>query len=350
MRILFSGKEWLGSNAVGLARGFRELGHLVHLVNEDCYYPAVRRQKPLHAVLKMLKPFLIREFNAELLEQDDIMQPDLVVIFKGTFVHPDALRTLKKRGRPVVLFYPDVSVFGQGGLIPRCIGLYDHIFSTKTFMAEDLRKEFGIEDCTFLPHGADSSLHRKLPYDPEMARVFASDVSFIGQYTVQKERILSALAERLPEEVTLKIWGPNWQRNSSGNLRKHICHQAPHGDLFVAAINYSKINLALLQEKKDGASSGDLITSRTFHIPASGGFMLHERTEDYSNFFRDKVEADSFETVEELVEKVCYYLTHETERLAIAKQGYLQTHKVNMLCNRADAMLAVCRKKGVLKE
>jgi spore maturation protein CgeB len=57
-----------------------------------------------------------------------------------------------------------------------------------------------------------------------------------------------------------------------------------------------------------------LTTSRTFEIPACGGFMLHERTDEVLNFFEEGAEIACFSDEVELVDKVRYYLTHESER------------------------------------
>ena len=63
---------------------------------------------------------------------------------------------------------------------------------------------------------------------------------------------------------------------------------------------------------RKGASSGDLITARTFHIPACGGFMLHERTAEVREFFDEGRECAMFEGAAEMVAKVGYYLDHPT--------------------------------------
>ncbi len=75
---------------------------------------------------------------------------------------------------------------------------------------------------------------------------------------------------------------------------------------------------------RKGASSGDLITARTFHIPACGGFMLHERTAEVRAFFKEGTDCGMFEGAEEMVEKVGYYLDHPGEREAIAEAGHLR--------------------------
>jgi spore maturation protein CgeB len=77
----------------------------------------------------------------------------------------------------------------------------------------------------------------------------------------------------------------------------------------------------LLFEGSGHGAKADVITSRTFHIPASGGFMLHERTPEVQELFEEGKECAFFSDAQELARKVEYYLTHDEERRHIAEAG-----------------------------
>ena len=50
--------------------------------------------------------------------------------------------------------------------------------------------------------------------------------------------------------------------------------------------------------------------------------MLHERNPDVLELFEEGKEIECYATVEELVEKIDYYLAHPEERKAIAEAGH----------------------------
>jgi spore maturation protein CgeB len=62
-------------------------------------------------------------------------------------------------------------------------------------------------------------------------------------------------------------------------------------------------------------------TTRTFEIPATGVFMLAERTEDHLSLFKEGVEAEYFGNDEELKDKMRFYLKHDELRRKVAAAG-----------------------------
>jgi spore maturation protein CgeB len=338
MKILTIGPLWRGSNAGGLFRAMSREGCLIKIVDEF-YYISLKTTRKLTKIFeRLIRGLQMQEFNDTIKKEIDIFHPDIVFVYKGAFVFPSTLQYAKERKCKIALFYPDVSMTFHGSNIPQSIPLYDQVFTTKTFGITDMKAKYGINNAFFIPHGYDPEIHRKLQISEADHKLFGCDVSFIGTYSPKKEKWLAHLAEKLPD-INLKIWGDQWHKASSPSLKRAIQGRSIIGDLYTLAIQCSKINLGILSEQVSGASSGDLITSRTFHIPGSSGFMLHERNEESVLYYKENEEAGFFDGPEELVSKVQAYLSDAALREKIRIAGHQRAIAEHSLDARAKTII-----------
>lgn len=345
MKILCIGEEWRGSNASGLFYALSRIGCITNVVNELKYVSVHAGSLKAKTLNRIIRPIQIADFNHQLVSITHSFNPELVLVYKGAYIMPETIQYWKKLALPVVNFFPDVSFLAHGKYIPLCVPLYDHIFTTKTFVANDLHINFGYDKSkvSFIPHGFDPLIHRKLAATNSE---FQCDASFIGNHSAHKEAYLSRLPMKCPD-INLKVWGSTWINSSNASLKKAIQNTGVIGDLYALALNESRINIGLLSERVSGASSGDQITSRTFHIPGSGGFMLHQRTEEVLQYFDEGKEMACFDSQDELVDKVRYYLAHEAERNAIKEAGYQRAQQFYSLDKRAAQILEVLKQRGI---
>lgn len=335
MKMLCVGPLWRGSNAGGLFRAFSRNKVIIEVIDEFYYISLKSDGLLLKALHRVIRSRQIRNFNKEIINQVNLLKPDILFVYKGAFIDIDTLKRCHQAGCKLVNFYPDVSIHTHGKFLPKTIHLYDLVITTKSFGLVDL-KNAGVKNIRFVAHGFDPEIHRQIPH--KFNEAFACDVSFIGTWSPKKERLLSSLKAALPE-VTLFIWGDQWNNCKSPFLKPSIKGRSISGDLYALAIQGSKINLGILSEVVVGASSGDKITSRTFHIPASGGFLLHERNDESIMYFDEGTEAAFFDTADELVKKVSYFLNKEDERLTIQKKGCEKVTKYHSLDMRAREII-----------
>ena len=73
----------------------------------------------------------------------------------------------------------------------------------------------------------------------------------------------------------------------------------------------------------------DLQTDRSIEIPACGGFLLAERSNEHERLFSDGKEAVFFNNKEDLLEKIKYFLAHNQERQRIAAAGQIKCKTKN---------------------
>jgi spore maturation protein CgeB len=274
------------------------------------------------------------------------LRPHLFFVFKGRYVAPEAVERVRELGATAVNFYPDVSFTAHGPYIPRALAKYDWVFTTKTFGVDDMARTLGVRNASFMPHGYDREVHRPIRLGAEDRAKYACDVSFVGTWSPKKQRFLERLADLLPD-LRVRVWGSQWGP-ARATLGSRVEGVHVLGDEYAKALVASRVNLAILSEARAGASSGDLITSRTFHIPATGAFMLHERTPELLERFDEGAECACFSTAEEAAEKVRYYLANEGERLAVAAAGLRRCETSGYSIDRraADVLARVAELRG----
>lgn len=339
LKVVVVGESWHGSNCTGLARGFRGCGHAVDLIGLETFFPTVDRSLFARGMRRAFSPFYRDQFNRRLLSSVRSRRPDLVVVYKGTAVQPATLAEIRKSGVWLCFVMPDLTWQHHWLLDSRIFGYFDHIFTTKESGVKDFKRQLKVRSVSLLPHGYDPTVHRPLTLDSH-GHIGNSrrPISFIGAWSRGKEDTLAQLAAAVGPDQ-LNIWGDGWGRVSARVLQPSIRGEPVFGDFYAAAITSTRINLGLLLESVPGGVSGDQVTSRTFHIPACGGFLLHKRTAELANYYQEGREIACFDSCEELVEKVCYYLDHEVERVQIARAGHSRCVRDHSLKNRAKAIV-----------
>lgn len=319
MRILAVVDPWWGSCGYGFARAFRRSGHAVRVVPPADWMPVGWNGGTLRAARRILRPWLVSALGRRILDICREWSPDLLFVYKGTWVHPDVVRGAREAGTVAVNVYPDVSFVVHGPYIPRALPEYDWVFTTKTFGLEDMRKALGVSRASLLAHSFDPEVHRPVRLGARDLEEYGCDVSFAGTWSPKKQAFIEEMAAGLGG-ATFRVWGDGWNhRPVRGPVT--VAGRGVHGDEYARVLCAARINLGLLSEARRGASGGDQVTTRSFEIPACGGFLLHERTEEFAELFREDEECAMFSTVAEAVGKARWFLDHEADRVRVADAG-----------------------------
>lgn len=321
MRVFLLGENWYGSSARACAYALRRLGLSVQDLDQQTYFPQVERLSS-RIIRRLVSGQLQREYNEAILRETAIFQPNILLAFKAPNVYPETLRRLRERGIKLYNYYPDTSAFAHGALLPHTLPEYDCIFYTKRFWDCDVRSRISLRDSVFLLHGYDPDVHQPWALTDMDRRQFGTDVVLIATHTSYKEKVMRDLI-RLRPQLNLRIWGNGWrERCHTTSLARCVQGVAVHGSAYVRALRSARICLAVMSGVAPGSSEGDKTTTRTFEIPASGGFMLHERNEEVLSLYHEGIEIECFDSTEELADKIDFYLAHLAECDAIARVGY----------------------------
>lgn len=116
------------------------------------------------------------------------------------------------------------------------------------------------------------------------------------------------------------------------NLRNH--GYADYNTEMPLVFKRSKINLNITLR---GIRSG--VPLRAFDIMGAGGFLLSNFQADYLDLFVPGEDFVYYESKEDLLQKIDYYLTHEEERAAIARNGHDKVAAAHTYRHRVREML-----------
>jgi spore maturation protein CgeB len=319
--------KWWGSDARALAQAFRKLGHTLIDIDEEDYVPFRWEAKSARILRRLFMSIFVNDYNRAVLEKAANSSYDFILAYKGYFLRPDTVARLRNARKPVFNFYPDVSFEDHGGNIPASLRHYDCVFSTKSYHGKREIDKFGIRNLAQVRHGFDPEVHRPVSLSDEMIGHYGCDVSFVGCWSPEKERRLSFLLKHAPR-VSLKVYGVGWKYASSEFKQRMGSNLKPgaYGDELSIVYCASKVNLGLLSSSSD-PELWDQTTARTFQIPATGSFMLHEDTPEIRKYFEADREVMLFGSSEEMVEKVQLALSSPSLREGIRMRGYERCHR-----------------------
>ncbi len=271
---------------------------------------------------------------------------DAVWIEKGVWIYPEKVAALRydSRLRLLIHYTPDPQiVFNRSRHFLSAIPLYDLLVTTKLYEIEAY-KTLGARETLLVLQGYG----RKFMATDDTERgdpALRSEVCFIGRCERHYAGRLKAVSSRLNG---LHVWGPRWPRYARFHpwAREVIQGDGLWGTRYPLALRSTKIALGLLSK-----CVPETTTTRTFEIPATGTFMLAERTEDHLSLFEEGKEAEYFASDEELCDKIRFYLANNGARETIAragqerciKSGYSDEHQLRRVLEQAAKLTGVSR-------
>lgn len=333
--------QWLGSDGYAGMNALRRAGWDVHVIPEWEYIPVRWRSRSMKALGRALRSAAERELRHEIILQAHRLTPEFLLVFKGRFIMPGTIATLRGMGVRCYNFYPDVSFRAHGPHLPRTLVEYDWIFTTKSFGLADMRQQLGMTRASVLMFAFDPDLHNPMQLSERDRQTYSADVSYIGTWSPKKERLLAEVIRRRPA-LRVRIWGEQWYKatESGEPFRRAIPGREVVGAEFVKAICASKINLSIMSEKRVGSSSGDQVATRTFSVPACGGFVIHERTDEVLQLFKENEEIVCYEDIDDLISKIDLYVADDQRRTAVAGRGQAMVRACHGWDKRIGEILA----------
>jgi hypothetical protein len=180
----------------------------------------------------------------------------------------------------------------------------DYMFASNNVLDGFYEKQWKIKNVGYLPLGATVK-------EPEIKEKYGFPAVFIGSQKTQGIFAHRALRIREIEEANVGLRVLNGDAKDQPILREKIMKEVP------SIYRSSKISLDMSQF----TSIKGYTSNRHWVIPACGGFSLSERYPQCQEFYPEDTRA-YFDTVDEAIEKIRYYLSHDKEREELRLKGH----------------------------
>ena len=259
----------------------------------------------------------LKNINKKIIEKITTYDYDIIWIDKGIIVFPETLKEIKRLvpDTKIVSYSPDNMALrhNQSQQYVECIPLYDYIVTNKSYIIEDM-KRLGAKNVTFVNNSFSEDFHRPYELSEEERDELGGDVGFIGAW--EEERCKSILY-LVDHGVKVKVFGDaRWNKYANYSLNLTIMGRLLKNEDYCKSLQAFRISLCFLRKM-----NFDTQTTRSVEIPACGGFMMAERTDEHLSLFEENKEAVYFSSNKELLEKCLYYLENEEIRSKIAVAG-----------------------------
>ena len=260
-------------------------------------------------------------------------RPQVVVVMRGASFLPEVLREIKQTASPILAYWwlkGPIKMYPDTVEEVRCCDL---LLSTSRLALDEFRRQVDVS-CYYLPLAVDPALHRKLSVSPADRQRYDCDVSFVGSWNRGRQEVIEHVVSRTA--ASLKIWGPGWKEVLTGNrLASCIQGQGIYGEEVVKLFNVARIGLNI--HTWHGIPSG--VNGLAFEVPACGGMALLEYSEELSEIYRIGEEVEFYRSLEELAEKVNFYLKNPAAHKRIADKGYERVQRDHTFTRRMAQLI-----------
>ncbi|MDQ0417057.1 spore maturation protein CgeB [Croceifilum oryzae] len=280
--------------------------------------------------------FMIRQDKRkELIPKIKEFRPDFILVFRGPFLPAHYVKSLRKMKIPVGIW------------------VVDDPYRLKTH--KELVQPYNLvitQDSNSVPFYQElgkTVIHLPLAVNPDKYRPmnvgekYQSDICFVGSAFPIRIRYFDQLTPILLKNKT-KIIGQWWEKlKNYSKLKKCILNNPIAPEEVIKYYNGAKIVLNVHRTNNDRKDNPKNIAAhtpnnRTYEIAACKAFQLTTwRTDLYQHFAEEEIA--SFHTLDELKEKIHYYLSHKEEREEMAAKAYQSVRRMHTYQKRIHDLL-----------
>lgn len=271
-------------------------------------------------------------------------KPQLILVIKGDRISLELIHEIKETFKiPVGNYWIDDphSIDVSRKISPS----YDYFFTNDPDSVQTHKKS-GCSHVGFLSFGCVPDLHKKVQLSQEEYKKYGCDICFAGTVSEGRIKTLEALSD-----FNMKVWSPrivyslkeDYQIKKSkildsSPLYSRFTDHAVWGKELVKVYNASKIVLNI-------HSPQPVPIMRDFEAPGCGAFFLTDYAKSLESMFKPGEEIVCYENIEDLRNKVKFFLSHSQERERIAENAQKRAHRDHSYARRMEELISFIGKE-----
>lgn len=274
-----------------------------------------------------------KKWNEELLEIVKREKPDLLFAFMYTDeLEFETLKEIKSLTASIAWFADDYWRFWNYS--KHYSPYYTWIVTTYSKAAEWYKKA-GFDNVLLSQWACDTNFYKPIDIEKDI------DVSFVGQYKPPRAKVIKALEKagikvvaygfgwpngKISQEDMIKLFSRS-KINLNLNVRPGLLNPKVIARIFLkASINKIKPDFHFLDNFRTYLHFPILHThARPFELAGCKAFVISGFSEDIPAAYKENEEMAFYYSIQDLIDKIRYYLAHDEERERIAKAGYERT-------------------------
>jgi len=252
-------------------------------------------------------------------------RPDYFFTQKGEILKPELIKKAKTNGCTTIFWCFDTAM---GNWYLPLAKEHDFVLTNVEYHVFCLQKK-GIKNVKWMHQGFSPNFFGVDAFGQnakEHKQTYYADVAMIGSMGNPMYNNRCQLAMRLRrEKIDFKWWGgriarqPRNLRCFLGGIHRSWAGTKVYMQDFADVVRHIKIFIG--QDADNVVQEGRYLSNRSFAVLGCGGFYLGRKTPGLEHAFKIGAEIETFESEEEMLEKVRYYLKNEDKRQQIAKAG-----------------------------
>ena len=309
LRLLIIGNRGGSNVGESFARACAELSASFVQIESD---GAMRGAAMIRRLLWRLwdhHPLRLGKFSAEVVDFCRARQPGIILTIGIAPLTLEALAEIRKLGCYCANYLTDDpwNPSRRSRWFLRALRGYDHVFTTRRANISDL-EAVGVRRVSYLAFAWDPILCPERKYSENELQDYRADIVFAGGGDADRVPYFAALARA---GFRVALYGTYWDRFAE--TRPLTRGQLPIAEL-PKAIAGARIALCLVRRaNRDGHCM------RTFEVPAAGGCMLTEETEEHREILGPDGECVLyFRTIDEMIVRARWLLENQAERARLA--------------------------------